>query len=409
MSAVEATPTSFAYEAQTPDGQRFKGTLEAASSADAQSRLGALQLRVLAVAPAPPEKRRGGRELGADEFLIFNQQLAHLTDAGLPVERGLRLIALDLRSGKLARAARDVAEELERGTPLQTAFARHAAQFPPLYGRLVEAGASAGNLPGMLFSLGRHLELVGRLKRSLWRTLAYPLMVLAALSLVLLFISIYVLPQFENIYYGFRTTLPTLTVWMIAAAHIYPWVFAIGWGLVILVLTIDAISRAAGARGIPWVGLLAHVPLLGVILKANLLARWIDALRLGIESGLDLPRAMALAAAAADDAVLENDAALLAQRLTQGLPLSGFHTRRIPETVTAAIELATSAGSGADLPAVLFSLSQMYEQQAEHRLRLLPSILTPLFLIFIACGVGITIGSMFLPMIKLIQSVSSGD
>jgi type II secretory pathway component PulF len=408
VSVVEAPHSAFAYEAQTIDGQRFQGTLQAASAEEVQSRLAALQLRVLAVAPAPPEKRAGA-ELGADEFLIFNQQLAHLADAGLPVERGLRLIAIDLRSGKLARAARDVAAELERGAPLQTAFARHAAQFPPLYGRLVEAGASAGNLPGMLFSLGRHLELVGRLKRSLWRTLAYPLMVFAALSLVLLFISVFVIPHFENIYIGFRTTLPLLTIWMLAAARVYPWIFALGWSLVILTLAIDAVARAANTRGMPWIALLAHVPFLGVILRANLLARWIDALRLGIEAGLDLPRALALAAAASGDTPLEHDANLLAQRLGQGLPLSDFHTRRIPETVTAAIELATAAGSGSDLSSVLYSLSRMYEQQAEQRLRLMPSILTPILLILIAISVSLTIGSMLLPLVNLIKSVSGGD
>lgn len=406
MSAVEEPPrTAYAYEAQTPDGQRFNGTLEAASAEEVQTRLGTLQLRVLAVTPMPPVKRRGP-ELGADEFLVFNQQLAHLTEAGLPVERGLRLIALDLKSGKLARAARDVATELESGVPLQEAFSRHASQFPPLYGKLVEAGASAGNLPGMLFSLGRHLELVGRLKRTLWRTLAYPIMVLAALSLVLLFIATFVLPHFEVIYNEFRTDLPALTLFMIQVAHIYPWVFAIGWGIVLAVLLGDAVARLAGTRGIPWINLLGQIPLLGGILKANLLARWIDALRLGIEAGLDLPHAMSLAAAATGDAALERDAILLTQRITQGQPLADFHARRIPATVTAAIELATAAGSGADLSSVLYSLGRMYEQQAEHRLRLMPSILTPLLLILIAACVSITILSMFLPLVKLIQSVS---
>jgi type IV pilus assembly protein PilC len=410
MSVVDSdrAARAFAYEAQSLTGERFNGTLEARSAEEVQERLSALQLRVLTIGPAEAPKVQKGA-LGADEFLIFNQQLAHLTEAGLPVEKGLRLIAIDLRSGRLARAAQDVAAELERGDTLQNAFARHAAQFPPLYGQLVEAGAAAGNLPGMLFNLGRHLELVGRLRRCLWRTLAYPVGVLAALSLVGLFVSIFVLPQFENIYSGFRVTLPWVTLAMMGIAHIYPWVFAFGWGLVLLITIGDVIARLVGSRGIPWLGILTYVPLLGAILKANLLARWLDALRLAIESGLDLPRALTLAANATSDAALIRDAALITQQLQAGHPLDGFATARVPATVTAAIELTSNTGSGPELPHIIYSLSHMYEQQAEHRLRILPSILTPLLLILIAGGVGTTIAAMFLPMVRLIQAVSGGE
>src|SRR5437868_2793663 len=69
----------------------------------------------------------------------------------------------------------------------------------------------AGNLPAMLFNLGRHLELVTRLRRVLWRTFSYPLGVLLVLGAILVFISIMILPQMESIYSDFHTTLPALT------------------------------------------------------------------------------------------------------------------------------------------------------------------------------------------------------
>ena len=97
---------------------------------------------------------------------------------------GLRLIAADLRGGggALSRTVEQVAAELERGTPLPEAFEKYKGQFPSLYGRLVGAGVRAGNLPGVLFNLGRHLELVQRLREALWRSLAYPLAILVGLA-----------------------------------------------------------------------------------------------------------------------------------------------------------------------------------------------------------------------------------
>jgi type IV pilus assembly protein PilC len=397
----------FAYEAQTIEGQRFKGTLEAQSPEDVQLRLGELQLRVMAVeaAPAATGKARAGGRLGADEFLIFNQQLAHLTEAGLPVERGLRLIAVALHSGRLARAAEGVAKDLEAGVPLEQAFSRHAAQFPPLYGKLVEAGVQVGNLPGMLFNLGKNLELIGRLRRSLWRTLAYPVMVLAALSLVLLFIAVYVLPRFEDMYNGFRMTMPALTTFMIQVAHVYPWIFAVGWGITLALLLSDATLRIAAGHGISWVSILSQVPYVGRILRANLLARWVDSLRLGIEAGLDLPRAITLAAEATGEKTLIADAHTLSDTISRGQPLSGYSGRIIPATVASAMELAANAG---DLPSALRSLSHMYEEQSEHGLRLLPPVLAPMLLIILAGAISLTIGAMILPLVKLIQSVSGG-
>jgi type IV pilus assembly protein PilC len=405
MAASGTVAKSFAYEAQTSLGHRFKGTLEAATPDEVQARLTELQLKVIEVslADGPPPKRKG---LPADEFMMFNQQLAHLTQAGLPIERGLRLIAIDMRSGRLARAAEDVAAELERGVPLQDAFTRNESRFPALYGKLVEAGVSAGNLPAMLFNLGKHMELVGRLRRSLIRTLAYPAAVLAALSLVLLFISIYVIPQFRDIFADFRTTLPWLTEMMLNMAVIYPWICGIVWSLVILVVAVDIGLRQTQGSGIPWLNLCLHVPIVGKILRANTLARWMDSMRIGIEAGLDLPRAIGLASETVGESRLTRDARDLSALIERGSPLLEYRGTVLPITVAAAIELASTSG---DLPTALRSMSSMYAEEAENRLRMLPSILTPMVLMIIGGVVSLNIVAMFLPLVKLIQSVSGGN
>src|SRR4051794_9634428 len=112
---------TFSYEVQTGAGQALSGELAAETQADAQRTLEGLQLRVLALAPAVARARRPGRITTAD-FQAFNQQLASLTAAGLPVEQGLQLIAREMGRGALAGAIRDVAAELERGVPLADAF-----------------------------------------------------------------------------------------------------------------------------------------------------------------------------------------------------------------------------------------------------------------------------------------------
>ena len=125
----------------------------------------------------------GGAALRGIDFITFNQQLAHLTSAGMPIERGLRLIAQDMRRGRVSSTIRQIADELDRGVPLAMAFQNHASRFPPAYGRLLEAGIRTNNLSAMLLNLGRHMETVARLRAAMWRAISYPLMVFIALCL----------------------------------------------------------------------------------------------------------------------------------------------------------------------------------------------------------------------------------
>src|SRR5690349_20353657 len=144
--------SSFAYIAQTLEGQPMTGTIDAADLDDANKRLADLRLRVIRLDPAQRPVR--AKPLSGEDFAAFNQQLAHLASAGLPIEQGLRLIAEDLHHGGLAQSVREVSEELERGVPLGEAFKRHETQFPPLYGTLIDAGVRTGNLPAVLLNLG---------------------------------------------------------------------------------------------------------------------------------------------------------------------------------------------------------------------------------------------------------------
>src|ERR1043165_6288520 len=152
VKTTTAISGNFAYQAQTVEGQPISGTIEATDFEHATRLLQALRLRVLSLEPEPVAPRP--KPLRGEDFSIFNQQLAQLTAAGLPVEHGLRLIAQDMRSGRLAETIRQVAEELERGTPMGEAFEKYHTHFPPLYGKLVEAGVRSNNLPAMLLNLG---------------------------------------------------------------------------------------------------------------------------------------------------------------------------------------------------------------------------------------------------------------
>lgn len=400
---MTSTPdVTFAYAAQTLDGQPITGTIDAASLDDASRRLTALRLRIMRLDPAPRPPR--AKPLSGDDFAAFNQQLAYLSTAGLPVERGLRLIAEDLQHGGLAQSVRDVSNELERGVPLGEAFKLHQDQFPPLYGTLVEAGVRSGNLPAVLLNLGKHLEIVARLRASIWRAAAYPLAVLAGLLVVLIFIGSYILPQFVDIYRGWHTQLPGITVLLFATVRWMPLLITVAAFLLIAGLVAWAFLRST-RYGAAAADLMMPVPLVGPILKRNLVARWCHAMKICIDAGMDLPGAVRLASDIVGSPALARDAnALIAQiNAGQGVDKPGRRLAVLPSPVLAVIQLSIERN---DLAESLENLAAMYHQQTEIRLASIQPVLGPALILFIGIVIGLVVLAMFAPMISLIQSLS---
>lgn len=400
--AAVATATTFAYQAQTADGQRLTGTIEALNAEEAARRLEAMRLRVIEIGPAQPPPR-SARPLRGDDFAAFNQQLAQLTAAGMPVEQGLRLIAADLRSGRLARTVDQLAAELERGTPLDLALEKYKDQFPPLYGRLVAAGVRSGNLSGVLLNLGHHLDTIARLRNVLWRTLAYPMFVVLALGFLLVFLGMVVLPQFQKVYSEFHIQLPGITNVLLEVGRFAPALLVLLLILIIGGPIFWAVVRALGHADAIVERFVIPLPLIGPVLKNNLLARWCDAVKIGVDAGLDLPAALGMAGDATRSRRLTRDGGELAGALASGRAMTSVQTHLLPATIPSALQFASASH---DLGTTLASLSDLYQRQAELRLASLPQVLTPMLVLLIALFVGFVIFAMLAPLIALINALS---
>ena len=393
---------SFSYRAQTRMGEALSGNLDALSAEDAQRKLDLMQLHVLELKAA--EKPRTGGTLSADDLIAFNQQLIHLTSAGLPLERGLRLVAEEMRRGRLASAIRELATDLEAGTPIDKALEKRRGVFPASYARLLEAGVKSGSLAGVLLNLSRHLELMRRLRATLWRTLAYPLVVLVVLCGVLLFFTGQVVPAFHRIFLDFKIELPDATKFVMWMAEVMPPVLIAILALVLCGGPLIYLLRRFGLDQGLTDATMMTLPLVGPIMSRSLVAGWCDAVRVGVEASMDLPAAISLAGSISPSRRLRQDSEVLVAVLTAGSTLeSAGRLKVVPPTVP--VSMAHGARMG-DLPATLKSLVDLYQQQADIRVQALPGILTPMLLLIMGVSIGLAIASLMMPMIALIGAVS---
>jgi type IV pilus assembly protein PilC len=410
---------SFAYRAKTPGAQEISGTIDASSQADARQKLQALGLQeiVLQIESQSP-RAASPRPLRGEDFMVFNQQLAQLTAAGLPVEHGLRLVAHEMNRSSMRHTLDLVASELESGKSLPQAVAAHRSQFPPLYSELIDAGIRAGNLSGILLNLGSHLTLIRRLQAMLWQTLSYPIIIVAGSFAVFYFILVELVPKWEPLVtgvngmrfwirtggtYNQRTLeVPLISRWLFAfseAVASIPIPIVIALAILILIV-VWAILNVAGRSGRFAERLILPLPLVGIVLRRNLISRWCHAVALAADAGMDLPAAIKLADDAAASPLLQNDGDSLIVALNAGQPLSAaVHGKVIPATVIAAMEASADRG---DLPATLRALSQMYQQQAELRVTSVQAILTPILLLLVGLLVGGLMVAMFAPLLALL-------
>ena len=404
-SADDNQPVTLAYEAQTLDGLALSGTIEGADADDARRRLELLGLRVLETRVAAPGRERPARVRGAD-LLMFNEQLAQLTRAGLPIEHGLRMMARDVRHRGLSRTIGQVADQLDAGRTLTEAFAAHRGSFPPFYGQILEVGVKTNNLAGVLFAFGRHFEMIRRLRASVWQAATYPLLVFVGVLFLLLFVSQFVLPSFELAYadfdFAYSSGPPGLTSLLFAVGPYVPWAVAAGLVLLVVSMIFWRVVSNTEFGGHIVDQCVLPLPLLGGVIKHNLVAQWCDTMKLAVTAGMDLPGSITMAGRAVASPLFQTDSDALVQLIESGHGLESVSTPTLPATVIGTIALAGDQNTLADN---LEALAQMYQRQSETRLSMLQTVLTPILLAGLAFVIAVVVIAMFHPFVRMIQTM----
>ena len=395
----------FEYQALTAGGRLMKGTVEAGSPAEAAETLQKMELRVSLLEKARPMQLR--TPVGRNEFLLFNQQLASITKAGVPLERGLRELAHDVASKSMRQLIGDVASDLEAGVPIEEAFGKREKEFPPLYGRILKAGVETGRLSEMLTSLNRHLELAGHTRRIIFEAISYPLVILTLGAIIITGVFRFVIPQFKPVLeemVGGRLNPLTRGV-LSMADHVVVFWLGVGILIVAAVLGLTALASTPMGRRLRE-ALLLRVPVIGQLYFNSILSRMAEAMAVLVGAGCDIPEALRLGAVSSGSEKLLLDSEIVAGRLEQGANLleAGQSARLLPRLFVYSIQLGAQRN---ELQDNLYSLGEMHADQARVGQAHLQIVLLPLLLMLIGGVIATAVLAMFLPMIQVVTSLSS--
>ncbi len=386
-------------------GRVFTQVENASSASEVRQRLGEKGLYVYSIRGQSlasffeRESETSLKRISGDDFLLFNQQLATLIRAGLPILKALDLLAQRTSKPALAAVMDAARKRVRAGVSLSDAL-RETGMFSNVFTTAVLAGERSGDLVGVLEQYIAYQKVTGSIRRKLKTALVYPALLVVVSIIVLTYVIIVIIPQFAALYEDLNAELPAITQAVIAFAHqIREWI------LLLLVIAGGGVAaffsvkrNQAGARALDRIWM--DLPLVGTIVQQFRLSQFTRTLGTLLKGGIPLVSALETAGGAMESPVLRHAVALSAEKVREGRALNAAlsDTGAVPEMVTEMIEVGEATGA---LPVMLESVAEFYDEELNARVATLMSLVEPLLLLVVGGTVLVILIALYLPIFSV--------
>jgi type IV pilus assembly protein PilC len=410
---LEIIMAEFICRLGTPAGEVVTRTVEAVGVQEARVRLESEGFRVFAVTPPKTAgvaalTRRGGKgtsaRFKANDFLLFNQQLAAILRAGIPILQAISMLRKRAQSAGLGMVLTDVEEKIRGGMALSAAFAAQGPIFPRIYTASILAGERSGALDEVLDRYVAYMRRSVTLRRKIRGALAYPMLLLVASFGMVMFLTLFVVPRMSNLFQGFgKNKLPLLTL---IVTGISGWLTEnFLWLLPLVIIGIVALVfwlRTPSGR-LTLDRTLLKVPLVGNLLQQVAVAQATRSLATLLAGGITLVDSWEIAAESITNRELRRKSSSIlpmvreGRTFTESLEAAGW----VPELALDMIGVGERSGS---LREMLDEVAAFYDSESEVRLEQLTTTIEPAILIVMG-GVVVTILlSIYMPIISAISN-----
>ena len=428
---------TFQYIAKDASGNETRGTVEAGDRSSAIAAVRAQGLmptalgEVKSAAPAPaaapargkaakkPAAKKGGGlnknieiKIKLPKFLQgriktkvltqFTRQLATLVNAGLALMRGLEVLKRQMKNQQMREALDGISDNIAAGGTFSEALTAYPKIFDNLYINMVKAGEAGGVLEVVLARLADFAEKSEKIKNKVKGAMIYPSVVLFAAIGITAFLLVMVIPKFKQVFSDMLggQSLPAVTEFV---QHNGLMIFIAAVALFVIVKVIG--KTEAGAYFFD--ALKLKLPVIGTLAQRSAVSRFTRTLGTLLSSGVPILQSLVITRDTTGNRVLSNaiqtvhDAVKEGESMTQ--PLSQCSV--FPPMVISMVEVGEETGALADM---LTRIADTYDDEVDNAVAGMTAAIEPALIIVLAVVVGTIVIAMFLPMVKIIGSVSSG-
>jgi len=403
-------PVEFRCRLASPNGEIVEGVYVADNEARLRHELEEKGLFVLSLQPrhaiAGVSLRLPQRQaINSREFLVFNQELATLLKAGMPLVQSLDLLKRRVESPVFRRVLDDVHEKVRSGAALSDAFAAHGDLFPSVYTASLLAGERSGNLDAVLRRFVEYAKIIAAVKRKMVSALVYPAMLITLALGLVAFIVLKVVPAFTDFYGSFGAQLPLVTRIIVAVSD-----FARAQWMLIVV------GVASGAAAILfWVRqpgqkarfdhLLLRLPFLGDVAAKFSTSQMARTLATLLGGGLPLVHALDIAAKSVGNRFIAAQLDIVSARVREGESFAGaLESRKVfPEVAVKMAEVGESTGALQDM---LNTVSDFYDEEIATKMERFVTLVEPTMLVFMGLVIAGLVLALYMPLFQLSSVLS---
>jgi type IV pilus assembly protein PilC len=400
MATATATQAPFNWEGKDRTGKKVKGKVVSTSEAAVRQELRRQGVVATRVRKQSMLFRKQGKVTAAD-ISIFARQLATMMTAGIPLVQSFDIVGAGHENPAMQKLILAIKSDIEGGTTLADALAKHPLHFDDLFVNLVAAGEQAGALETLLDKIATYKEKTEAIKKKIKKALFYPAAVVVVAIIVTAILLIFVIPEFESLFQGFGADLPAFTRFVI---DISKFVQAQGWLLLIAIVggiwgILEVKKRNRSVQHF-FDRAMLKIPIIGSILNKSSIARYARTLSTTFAAGVPLVEALTSVAGATGNIVYETavlrmrDEVATGQRLQRAME----NTDLFPNMVNQMIAVGEESGS---LDAMSAKVADFYEEEVDNAVDSMSSLLEPLIMAILGVLVGGLVIAMYLPIFKM--------
>lgn len=401
----------FAYMGRNAQGAPVKGTMEAPTPEAVALRLneaGIIPITItrdrvhLAAKSIPMPKRE--QRVRPEDLIFFTRQMTTLIKAGISLTEAISALNKESDNPALRTILQAVERRVEGGMSLSEALSHHPRTFSEIYIHSVRAAEEGGFLDLAFTRLATMLDNDLDMRRRVKATLRYPVFVMIMMAIAIFILISFVIPRFAQFYAGFKATLPLPTRLVIALGNFMSATWpVVGAGIIAIVFGLRwALRQPWGRR--TWDTWKLKLPIVGPLTQKLSLSRFGHTLGTMVSSGLALVPALDITSRAVGNVVIGREIQIVRRAVEGGdsvhAPLS--RSSVFPSLFTEMVSVGERTGA---LDTMLAAIAEHYENEVNHTVKNLPSVIEPLLLITVAAMVLVLALAVFMPLWDMVNLV----
>jgi type IV pilus assembly protein PilC len=335
---------------------------------------------------------------------VFCRQFATMVNSGLPILRALSILADQTDNQELEKVLVQSRTDVEQGSSLSAALAKHPKAFNNLFISMIKAGETGGVLDDVLLSLADQIEREVELRRQIKSAMTYPIVVVAMVMLILAAMLLFVVPQFETIYANLGGTLPLPTRILLGvstAVRTY-WYMVLLGGVVFSVLFRRYKRTDNGRARVD--ALKLKVPVFGALFHKVALARFAATLGMLLRSGVPILQALDNVKDTVNNRVIGDAVDDVKTSVREGESIAkplGRH-KVFPPMIVQMMAVGEETGA---VDTMLDKVAEFYNSEVTATVEALTSLIEPLLIAFIGAAVGAAVIALYMPMFNVINLI----